>query len=76
MRTLLAAATLTAAAVAGCGRPTPAPAPAPAAPGEPTNRPLVDNPDYVNWKRFPLGTVVKRKIVASSEVTDGTTTSV
>ena len=50
------------AGVAGCGpRPvTPAPSAVPAAPvGE-----VVENPEYANWSRFPVGTTVTRRAVA------------
>ena len=29
---------------------------------------MFDNLDYANWKRFPIGTMVKRKSVTSSEI--------
>jgi hypothetical protein len=37
---------------------------------------MCDNADYANWSRFPVGTVVRRKAVTSSETGTGTTTSV
>lgn len=66
---------------AGCGgnaeKPAPAttgPAPEPAPAGP--SGPMFDDLDYANWKRFPVGTTVKRKSVTSSEGSAVTVTTV
>ena len=54
------AALLLLALAAGCDRgPAPAPTPAPPPRGE-----SVENPEYANWSRFPVGTAVTRRSVA------------
>jgi hypothetical protein len=78
--TFTAAFLLSAALAAGCSRPAPAPAvPGIAAVPEPpdtSSLPLFDSPDYANWKRFPVGTMVKRKSVTTKENTEGGSSSV
>ncbi len=41
-----------------------------------TTKPVVENADYKNWKRFPEGTTVKRKSTTASETGTASTTSV
>ena len=77
MRLMLAAAGLAAAAAAGCGTKAAPPAdPAvPVAPATPAG-PLTDNVNYANWKKFPVGTKVVRRIVAANDKGGVSTTSV
>ena len=53
----------------GCGSSSPPPAPVAAAPAVAAadDRPLVDDPDYQNWKAFPVHTTVTRKKVSRNE---------
>ncbi|HJZ55799.1 MAG TPA: hypothetical protein VKE74_12600, partial [Gemmataceae bacterium] len=38
--------------------------------------PMFESLEYANWKRFPVGTMVRRKAVTAAEGAAGTTTSV
>lgn len=63
-------------AACGCGPTTPAAVvPVIDPPPDTSNLPLFDDLDYASWKRVPVGTVVKRKSVTTSETTQATTTS-
>jgi hypothetical protein len=69
-----AAFVLIAALAAGCGGNVKIPAvPQPV---DTSSHPLIDDAEFANWKRFPVGTQVKRKSVASSDRSTNTTTSV
>jgi hypothetical protein len=82
MRSVLTGVVLLAVTAAvGCGGSGPAPPAAPPSPAEPTADPSAAGPtfdslEYANWKRFPVGTMVRRKAVTSAEGAAGTTTTV
>lgn len=80
MRQILTATALVCVAgLAGCSRPAAPVVPVVASVPEPTDTsglPRFDSLDYANWKRFPVGTVVKRRSVSSSEKGTASTTSV
>ena len=80
MRNIRFLALLSGLAVAvGCGGPTPTTTAVALedAPAPPTAPPvLFHDLDYANWRRFPVGTQVKRKSVTSAKKAAGSTTSV
>lgn len=74
MRACLLVPVLAAVFAVGCSRPTAAPPaadPAPAPPGT-----MFDTPEYANWAKFPVGSVVKRRAVTTTEKSSSTVTSV
>ncbi|MBP3956805.1 hypothetical protein J8F10_16145 [Gemmata sp. G18] len=71
---------LATALVAGCGGCSGQPAPGAGAvavePSAAPSGPMFDTLEYANWKRFPVGTTVKRKLVTSTERSTNKVTSV
>lgn len=64
--TVLGLATLLAAATAGCGPTANTPTPALPTPADSSDWKRVDNLEYLNWKKFPVGTEVVRTSVTTT----------